>query len=163
MIFLAFTALAACDQGQAAGQKYQKNVAQMVCGDAAYTLTSTCIKSDDPFELNQCKPQSLVVDVRGAQRSASLPELPGRERKRIQTSGGDLKRLFVVEWACTNASNGPIATLHYSIGGGSAEYAETWSHYDKGGKLIDSNAKLTPAEVKTVERNFKKVPSIMPD
>lgn len=163
IIPMALLALVACHEGEAADQRYQKQVAKMACGDAAYALTSTCIKSEDPFELNQCQPQSLVTDVGGAKRSAALPELPSAERKRVQAIGGDLKRLFVVRWACSNSSIGPIATLHYSIGGGSAEYSETWSHYDRTGKLIEGSVKLTPVELSAVERNFKNVPSIMPD
>lgn len=163
MIPMALLALAACQNGEAADRRYQKQVATMACGDAAYTLTSVCVKNEDPFELNECRPQSLQIDSGGAKRTATLPELPPAEAKRIQASGGELKNLFVVEWACSTAGKGPLATLHYSIGGGSAEYAETWTHYDQGGKLVDGKSKLTPAEVKAVERSFKKVPSIMPD
>lgn len=160
---LAVLALSACNSGHTADQKYRDHVVKLACGETSYTLTSSCVKSEDPFELNECKPQALLIDSAGAKRRTKLPELPKSESKRIQASGGDVKSLFVVAWACSQADQGPIATFKYSIGGGSAEYAETWTHYDKVGKLIESQEKLSPRQVQSVERNFKKIPSIMPD
>jgi hypothetical protein len=135
----------------------------MTCGAASYTLTSTCIKSADPTELNKCKPQTLVIDKAGGKRSTTLPELPREYAAQVRASRGDLKDLFVVACACSSTSHGPIATLHYSIGGGSAEYSEAWCYYDKVGNLIVKEPKLTPDEVNATERSFKRVPSIMPE
>lgn len=147
----------------AAGHKYEKQVVKMRCGEASYTLTSVCSKSGDSMTLNDCKPQSLLIDGAGAKRTATLPELPADERKRMRASGRDIKTLFVVEWACSDTRRGPVATLYYSIGGGSAPDGETWTHYDKAGRLMESDVSLSPEEVSAVQRKFKRVPSIMPD
>ena len=164
MLLASLLALAAAAGSHAAdGKRYQNQVAKMTCGAATYTLTSACIKSGDPMSLNECKPQTLVIDNAGAKRSAILPELPKEYAARIHASRGGLEDLFVVAWACSNASAGPIATLHYSIGGGSAEYSEAWSYYDKAGNLILNDRKLTLDEVRAVERSLKRVPSIMPE
>jgi len=160
---VALLALCACLHSQAADKKYDKQVVSMACGEANYTLSSVCSKSGDPMELNDCKPQSLIIEHAGAKRTAALPELPKDESKRLRAGGRNLQDLFVVRWACSAARSGPIVTLYYSIGGGSAPDGETWTHYDKTGKLMESSTKLTPDEVKAIERNFKKVPSIMPD
>ncbi len=160
---MALLALGSGLQAHAADKKYDKQVVSMACGEANYTLGSVCSKSGDPMALNDCKPQSLVIDHGGAKRTAALPELPKEESKRLRAGGRNLGHLFVVRWACSTARSGPIATLYYSIGGGSAPDGETWTHYDKTGKLMESNTKLTPDEVGAIERNFKKVPSIMPD
>lgn len=156
-------ALGACAGSHAAdGQPYRDQFVKMRCGAASYTLKSTCKSSGDPMELNDCKPQTLAIDNAGARRSATLPELPGELAAEVRASRGGMGDLFVVAWGCSIAGGEPIATLHYSVGGGSGEYSEAWSHYDKAGKLFVKEPKLTPDEVKAVERSFEKVPSIMP-
>lgn len=156
-------ALGACTGSHAADdQPYHDQVAKMSCGAASYTLKSTCKGSGDPMELNDCKPQTLAIDNAGARRSVTLPELPKKLAAEIRASRAGLEDLFVVAWSCSKAGGEPVATLHYSVGGGSGEYSEAWSHYDKAGKLFVKEPKLTPDEVKAVERSFKKVPSIMP-
>jgi hypothetical protein len=153
----------ACANASCAAEKYKDEVVQLACGESRYALTSSCIKSKDPFELNECKPQSLAIENKTSQRRTMLPELPKNEVKRIQASGGNIKSLFVVSWSCSKTTQGPIATLKYSTGGGSAEHAETWTHYSGTGKLVESGKKLNADEVMAVDHNFKKVPSIMPD
>lgn len=160
---MALLALGAGLHAHAADKTYQKQVVSMACGEANYTLSSVCSKSGDPMTLNDCKPQSLLIDGAGAKRTATLPELPADERKRMRASGRDIKTLFVVEWACSDTRRGPVATLYYSIGGGSAPDGETWTHYDKAGRLMESDVSLSPEEVSAVQRKFKRVPSIMPD
>lgn len=160
---LVLLALGACAGSHAAdGQPYRDQVAKMRCGAASYTLKSTCKSSVDPMELNDCKPQALVIDNAGARSSTTLPELPRELAAEVRASRGGLQDLFVVAWGCSIAGGEPVATLHYSVGGGSGEYSEAWSHYDKAGKLFVKEPKLTPDEVKAAERSFKKVPSIMP-
>lgn len=154
---LALHAHAADDKG------YLNHPVTMTCGGASYTLTSTCKSSGDPMELNDCKPQTLVIDQGGAKRSTTLPELPAKYAAQIRASGRDLQDLFVISWACSKTADGPIATLYYSIGGGSAEYSEAWTHYDKAGKLVVDDSDITPKEVGTIEKNMKRVPSIMPE
>jgi hypothetical protein len=161
---LAVLALTASSGSEAAEDKrYRKQVVKMACGAASYTLTSTCIMSGDSMTLNECKAQTLVIDKVGTRRTAILPELPREHAVQVGATGRDLKELFVVAWACSNASDGPITTLRYSTGGGSAEYSEAWSHYDKAGNLIVNDRKLTPNEVRTIERRFQRVPSILPE
>jgi len=160
---LVLLTLGACAGSHAAdGQPYRDQVAKMHCGAASYTLKSTCKSSGDPMELNDCKPQTLAIDNAGARRSTTLPELPRELVAEVRASRGGLQDLFVVAWGCSKAGGAPMATLHYSFGGGSGEHSEAWSHYDKAGKLFVKEPKLTPDEVKAVERSFKKVPSIMP-
>lgn len=163
MLPIALLVLGASLHAHAADKKYGKQVVNMACGEAEYTLTSVCSKSGDPMGLNDCKSQSLLIDRAGAKRTAALPELPKDDSKRLRAGGRNLHDLFVVRWACSNTRSGPIATLYYSIGGGSAPDGETWTHYDKAGKLMESGTRLTPEEINAVERNFKDVPSIMPD
>jgi len=154
---LALHAHAADDEG------YLKHPVTMTCGGASYTLTSTCKSSGDPMELNYCKRQTLVIDQGGAKRSRTLPELPAKYAAQIYASGRDLQDLFVISWACSKTADGQIATLYYSIGGGSAEYSEAWTHYDKAGKLVTDDSKLTPDDVKAVQKSLKRIPSIMPE
>lgn len=164
MMPLVLLALSLCtDLHAAATERYRNDVVKMKCGAANYTLKSTCIKSEDAMSMNECKPQSLMIETAAGKRSATLPELPKEEAGTIRASGRDLKSLFVVAWACTDAGSGPIATLRYSAGGGSGEYSEAWSHYDEAGNLVIAASKLTPGQVRAVERNFKAVPSIMPN
>jgi hypothetical protein len=160
---LALLALAASPDGQAAGPQYQAQVVRMTCGEASYTLTSSCIQGEDESTLNECKPQSLVIVHGNARRRTTLPELPRELDRQIRASRGGLDSHFVVAWGCSSTGNGPVATLRYSIGGGSAPYSEAWSHYDKTGKLMGDTEKLTRDEVEAVLRHLKKVPSIMPD
>ena len=163
MMRLTVLALSICPVSHAAdGNRYQKEVAKMTCGGATYTLSSTCIKSGDLMTLNECKPQTLVVETAGGKRSTTLPELSSKDAARIRTVGGNMADLFVVAWACTSAGGGPIATFHYSIGGGSAEDSEAWSHYEKEGNLVSKVKKLGPDQARGIQRNFMAVPSIMP-
>lgn len=163
MMRLTVLALSICPVSHAAdGNRYQKEVAKMTCGAATYTLTSICIKSGDLMTLNECKPQTLVIDTAGGRRSKTLPELPRKDAARIRSVGGDVADLFVVAWACTSAGGRPIATFHYSIGGGSAGYSEAWSHYDNEGNLVSKDMKLAPDQARGIQRNFTAVPSIMP-
>lgn len=164
MLPLAMLALIACPGSHAAdGRGYEKQSVKMDCGTARYTLTSTCIQSGDLTTLNECKPQTLSVDNAGAKRSTTLPELPKALSAEIRAARGGLGELFVISWACSKTGAGPIATLHYSIGGGSAAYGEAWANYDKAGNLIVKDLKLTPDEIDAIQRNLKRVPSIMPE
>ncbi|OON62798.1 hypothetical protein B0920_05025 [Massilia sp. KIM] len=160
---LVFAAIGAWGHGQAANLAYKEYTAKMTCGKISYAVTSICKKSGDALTLNECKRQTLKVANGGVKRVASLPDLTKLERARIRESGGDLKDLYVIAWACTESSIGPVATFYYSIGGGTAEYSEALAHYDMSGMLMDAGPRLTPNDISEAMRNLKPVPSIMPD
>lgn len=146
-----------------ASGKYDKFVDSLSCGNASYTIESLCEKPDDEMSLRECKPQKLTSRSNGVSKSVMLPELDESERKSIVAAGGTLEDLFVVEWACTTIKGRPVAIMHYSIGGGSAPYAESWSKYDGTKLASDAALPFDKTTFPTLKRNLKKVHSIMPN
>ncbi|MYN16951.1 hypothetical protein GTP81_09315 [Rugamonas sp. FT107W] len=136
---------------------------QMQCGDTQYVIESDCKPSNDPTALSQCKAQTLSVSHGGTVRKAKLPELNKVSAKSIVETGGKVSKLFVTQWACARGDKGDVAVMYYSIGGGSAPYAEAYSIYDEAGVLIENedSAKYEQALAHS-DGHMKKVKSIMP-
>lgn len=136
---------------------------QMQCGDTQYVIESDCKPSNDAATLNQCKAQTLSVSHGGKTRKATLPELNKVSAKSIVETGGKVGKLFVTQWACARGDKGDVAVMYYSIGGGSAPYAEAYSIYDEAGALIENedSAKYEQALAHS-DGHMKKVKSIMP-
>ncbi|NYE64233.1 hypothetical protein FHW58_005471 [Duganella sp. 1224] len=136
---------------------------QMTCGGTQYVIESPCKASKDPESLNVCGAQTLTVSRDGQTRRATLPELNKVSAKSIVDTGGKISRLFVTQWGCARGDQGDVAVLYYSIGGGSAPYAEAYTIYDERGVAIEdeNSAKYEKALVNS-EGHLKKVRSIMP-
>ncbi|MYM89282.1 hypothetical protein GTP91_19150 [Rugamonas sp. FT82W] len=123
----------ACSAGEQAPWREQ-----MQCGDTQYVIESDCKPSNDAATLNQCKAQTLSVSHGGTARKAKLPELNKVSAKSIVETGGKVSKLFVTQWACVRGDKSDVAVMYYSIGGGSAPYAEAYSIYDEAGALIEN-------------------------
>lgn len=136
---------------------------QMQCGETQYVIESDCKPNNDPTALNQCKGQTLSVSHGGTVRKAKLPELNKVSAKSIVETGGKVSKLFVTQWACVRGDKGDVAVMYYSIGGGSAPYAEAYSIYEEAGALIENedSAKYEQALAHS-DGHMKKVKSIMP-
>ncbi|WP_295756922.1 hypothetical protein [Undibacterium sp.] len=139
-------------------------VEQITCGDIQYKLKSTCKKSNDEMSLNECTSQTLEVAKNTSVRKVNLPELSKFSAALNKKAGGDIKDLFVIQWACGRHENMSVLELSYSIGGGSAPYAESSAAYNQNGELIDD--KKNPIYEKALSagrKQMKKVRSIMPE
>jgi hypothetical protein len=139
-------------------------VEKMTCGDIQYKLESTCKKTNDDMSLNECTSQTLEIAKKTSVRKINLPELNKFSAALNKKTGGDIKDLFVIQWACGRHEKMSVLELSYSIGGGSAPYAESSAAYDENGELIED--KKNPVYEKALavgRRQVKKVRSIMPE
>jgi hypothetical protein len=141
-----------------------KWVERMKCGEVRYQIESDCKKSMDPDTLNDCKSQLLRITYRDWVFNERLPQLDKATVKGIKETGGEIGDLFVTQWACVQADKGEVAVLYYSVGGGSAPYADAYTVYDTEGKRIDDDENSTiRAALANREKSMRRVKSIMPD
>lgn len=142
---------------------FQPWVERFACGKASYTVTSSCKPSGQPDTLNECRLQSMEVVHGNVGRKAELPELTKSTAAAIKGVGGEVKNLFLVNQGCADVGGRKVEIFYYSIGGGSAPYAEAYAVYDESGELLE---KRDPRMHKAMSYPFEKlkpVRSIMPE
>lgn len=132
----------------------------ITCGKVKFVIESTCKKSRKPMEFNECKPQTLKL---ADGRAITLPDFATEDASAIKKSGGVLKDLFVTQWGCVRSRGQDLMVLYYSIGGGSAPYAEAWAKYDSSGKLVGKENALDAKAQDELEQSMVDVHSIMPE
>jgi hypothetical protein len=142
---------------------YQTWTEQFTCGKATYKIQSVCKASSDTETLNDCKSQHLEITQGNETRKTKLPELNRSVAGIIKEAGGQLKDLFVVKQGCANISGSPVEILYYSIGGGSAPYAEAYAEYDLSGNLLGEKDLRSKKAAEYPFERLKGVRSIMPD
>lgn len=147
-----------------AAQKFETSTVLMECGEAKFKIESTCAKSAEEMTLNVCKPQKLTIVVNGDAVQKQLPEFSKFSLKILKEVGGDPKNLYVVSWGCGGKGSEAVASLYYSIGGGSAPYSESMGFYDSKGRLIEQEKDVRyKKSMSEADGKMKPVPSIMPD
>lgn len=161
---LVFASILSIGNAACVASDYETWTEQMTCGEAQYKLESVCKKSNKEFTLNECKPQTLEIMNKSKVRKVTLPELNKFNALNYKKDGGDINELFVIQWGCGQADKMKIASLYYSVGGGSSSTSESTASYDEYGKLIEheKNQKYEKA-MNDSFRHLKSIRSIMPD
>lgn len=135
----------------------------MLCGQATFVVTSTCMPAHEEMALNQCRPQQLRVKTGGGERQISLPQMPAETMAALRKAGRDPQTLFVTEFGCTQSRGAHVAVLYYSAGGAPVPHAEVWVEYKEDGTMRGyREPKLDAAERAALDRNMQHVRSIMP-
>lgn len=142
-----------------AAEPYRDTVDRLTCGALVVVIQSRCAKGADDMSLNTCKAQAMSI----GKRSVILPELDQRDVAAIRKEGGTPGGLFAVKMGCARVGKASYPVLYYSIGGGSAPYAEVWTAYDAGGKLLPSEKfPLDGKRLSAMSKKMRPVQSIMP-
>ncbi|WP_124946933.1 hypothetical protein [Sulfurirhabdus autotrophica] len=114
--------------------------------------------------LNECRSQTLEITHNNIVRKVKLPELSKFSARLYQKVGGNINELYVTQWGCGHSDKINVAILYYSIGGGSAPYADSSAMYAATGVLIeDEKFEKYRNATRDGLGHLKSVRSIMPD
>lgn len=125
---------------------------EITCDQQHFTITSFCKPSNDPYTMNTCKGEQLLVKEGQAPRG-----LPLTETKAIN------KRLRATYWECQKVGDISYLKVNYAAGLGNHEEDEAIEFYDL--QMNPINDKSRRKQIIQNGQSIKegRVKSLMPD